>query len=69
MFISGGENIQPEEVEKVLFQSGMVKQVFIVPMEDKEFGERPVAFVDFIEPFNMQAVEKLQNFARLNLEN
>ncbi|AWI51560.1 o-succinylbenzoate--CoA ligase [Actinobacillus porcitonsillarum] len=68
MFISGGENIQPEEVEKVLFQSGMVKQVFVVPRDDEEFGQRPVAFVDFIEPFNTQAVEKLQNFARLHLE-
>lgn len=68
MFISGGENIQPEEVEKVLFRSGLVKQVFVVPISDAEFGERPVAMVEFLEPFSSQAVEKLQNFARLHLE-
>lgn len=68
MFISGGENIQPEEVEKVLFRSGLVKQVFVVPITDIEFGERPVAMVEFLEPFSAQAVENLRNFARLHLE-
>ncbi|VTR40624.1 O-succinylbenzoic acid--CoA ligase [Actinobacillus pleuropneumoniae] len=31
MFISGGENIQPEDVEKVIYQSGLVSQVFVLP--------------------------------------
>ncbi|WGE81973.1 o-succinylbenzoate--CoA ligase [Actinobacillus equuli subsp. haemolyticus] len=48
MFISGGENIQPEDVEKVIYQSGLVSQVFILPVEDAEFGERPVAIVQFL---------------------
>lgn len=68
MFISGGENIQPEDVEKVLFRSGLIKQVFVVPIADREFGERPVAMVDFLEPFSAQAVEKLQSFAKQHLE-
>jgi len=68
MFISGGENIQPEEVEKVLFASGLLRQIFIVPIADVEFGERPVAVVDLLEPFSTQAVEKLQNFATQHLE-
>lgn len=68
MFISGGENIQPEEVEKVLFASGLLRQIFIVPIADVEFGERPVAVVDLLEPFSTQAVEKLQNFAIQHLE-
>ena len=68
MFISGGENIQPEEVEKVLFASGLLRQIFIVPIADAEFGERPVAVVDLLEPFSTQAVEKLQNFATQHLE-
>ncbi|WP_150539106.1 o-succinylbenzoate--CoA ligase [Actinobacillus vicugnae] len=47
MFISGGENIQPEDVEKVIYQSGRVNQVFVLPVEDAEFGQRPVAILQF----------------------
>ncbi len=68
MFISGGENIQPEEVEQVLLQYPSVKQVFVVPIADEEFGERPVAVVEFNELFNLQAVSLLQHFAMQHLE-
>lgn len=47
MFISGGENIQPEEIEKLIFSSGMVEQVFVLPKDDPEFGRRPIALVVF----------------------
>ncbi len=68
MFISGGENIQPEEVEKILYQSGLVKQIFVLPKSDVEFGQRPIAVVEFLESFTLQAVEKLQYFANQHLE-
>ncbi len=45
MFISGGENIQPEEIEAALCRLGGVEQAVVVPVPDEEFGERPVAFV------------------------
>ena len=47
MFISGGENILPEEIENVLYQSKMVDQVIVVSAEDREFGKRPVAFIKY----------------------
>ncbi|MBF0784885.1 o-succinylbenzoate--CoA ligase [Muribacter muris] len=68
MFISGGENIQPEAVEATLFASGLLKNIVIVPLADREFGERPVALVEFNEPFSTQAVEKLRQFAKQQLE-
>lgn len=68
MFISGGENIQPEEIEKVLFSSHTIKTIFVVPVKDQKFGERPVAVVEFTQPFNLQAVQFLQEFAKNNLE-
>lgn len=49
MFISGGENIHPEEIERVLFQSGMIEQALVVSVKDTEFGERPVAFLKYSE--------------------
>ncbi len=47
MFISGGENIQPEEIEKVLLSLEEVAQAVVIPKQDVEFGQRPVAFLKF----------------------
>jgi len=46
LFFCGGEGVQPEEVERVIVAHPHVQQVFIVPLEDKEFGQRPVAVVE-----------------------
>ncbi|MFC1137143.1 o-succinylbenzoate--CoA ligase [Pasteurella multocida] len=59
MFISGGENIQPEEIERIIQQWQYVKQVFVLPKADIEFGQRPVAFIEFSVPFSDALVEAL----------
>ena len=45
LFISGGENIQPEEVEEALLRLKGIVQAAVAPVPDPEFGSRPVAFV------------------------
>ena len=45
MFFSGGENIQPEEIEQALLAQPGVAAAVVVPRDDPEFGARPVAFV------------------------
>jgi O-succinylbenzoic acid--CoA ligase len=46
LFISGGENIYPEEIESELLKLPGVRQVVVVPLEDATYGQRPAAFVD-----------------------
>ncbi|WP_052285094.1 o-succinylbenzoate--CoA ligase [Kluyvera genomosp. 1] len=53
LFFSGGEGIQPETVEKVIALHPEVSQVFVVPIDDPEFGQRPVAVVDAQASLNL----------------
>ena len=45
MFVSGGENIYPGEVEKLLETHPAVRQAAVVPVEDEIKGHKPAAFV------------------------
>jgi acyl-CoA synthetase (AMP-forming)/AMP-acid ligase II len=45
MFVSGGENIFPGEVEAVLESHPDVMQASVVPVDDEIKGQKPVAFV------------------------
>jgi len=49
MFISGGENIQPEEIEQALRNLDGVEEAIVVPVLSAEWGRRPVAFVRMAE--------------------
>lgn len=44
LFIAGGENVQPEEVESIIGALPEVQRVLVVPVPDPEFGVLPVAF-------------------------
>lgn len=55
MFISGGENIHPEEIEREILHIKGVRRVIVVDVEHEEFGRRPVAFVDSKEWEQTQA--------------
>ena len=45
MFISGGENIHPEEIEAALLSLPGISQAIVVPRLHPEYGFRPVAFI------------------------
>ncbi|AJQ97146.1 AMP-binding protein [Gynuella sunshinyii] len=45
-FISGGKNIQPEEIERHLQQLAEVQRALVVPVPHPEFGQVPFAFVE-----------------------
>ncbi|BAJ00188.1 o-succinylbenzoate--CoA ligase [Shewanella violacea] len=45
MFISGGENIQPEEIEAILKQHPEIEEAIIFPLAHDEFGNLPAAII------------------------
>ncbi len=45
MFISGGENIFPEEIESELLKIENIVEAVIVSVEDEKYVNRPVAFI------------------------
>jgi acyl-CoA synthetase (AMP-forming)/AMP-acid ligase II len=45
MFVSGGENLYPGEIEKALERHEAVQQASVVPVPDEIKGTKPVAFV------------------------
>ena len=61
-FVSGGENIQPESIERVILGLPEIQQTVVVPLPNEEFGQRPVAFIecggDFTPELWQQALRK-----------
>ncbi|MPY26736.1 o-succinylbenzoate--CoA ligase [Shewanella sp. YLB-07] len=45
MFICGGENIQPEEIETILKQHPEIEEAIVFPLFDDEFGNLPAAII------------------------
>jgi acyl-CoA synthetase (AMP-forming)/AMP-acid ligase II len=45
MFVSGGENIYPTDVERMLEKNPNVGQAVVVPVDDDIKGTKPVAFI------------------------
>jgi acyl-coenzyme A synthetase/AMP-(fatty) acid ligase len=45
MFVSGGENIYPADVERMLERHPGIAQAAVVPIDDEIKGFKPVAFV------------------------
>ncbi len=45
MFISGGENIHPEEIEAIIRNCPGVEDVLVVPVQSAQWGDRPAAFI------------------------
>lgn len=57
-FISGGENIQPEEIEHYLHQIPGILEAIVIPKKDPEFGTRPVALIRSSHPLTLDLIQK-----------
>ena len=68
MFIVGGTNAYPAEIENVLFQLPAVSQVYVVGVPDERLGEVPMAFIQRREGHPLEAEEVIA-FSRAKLAN
>jgi long-chain acyl-CoA synthetase len=65
MFLCGGENIYPGEVEKMLERHPSVQQACVVPVADEIRGQKPVAFV-VLKPNTVVSEQDIKDYALAN---
>ena len=57
LFICGGENITPAEIEKALLKIDQIERAKVIPIKDEEYGQIPFAFyqsnTDLKDPSNI----------------
>ncbi|MGB6035147.1 MAG: AMP-binding protein [Cryomorphaceae bacterium] len=66
MYISGGENVYPREVEKVLQDHPAVADVAVVGVPDEKWGESGAAFI-VLKPNESPTQDKLKSYCLKNL--
>jgi len=65
MFVSGGENIYPSDVERMLERHPAVSHAAVVPIDDEIKGQKPVAFV-ILKPGAAASEDEIKRFALAN---
>ena len=68
MIVSGGENVYPIEVEKILMTHPAVAEAAVLGVDDEQYGQRLAAFV-VLEPAASATSERLKQHVRENLAN
>lgn len=66
MIISGGQNIYPAEIERVLMKHPKIEEVAIIGVPDKEWGESVLAAVVLKKDEHMNE-EDLVNYIKENM--
>ncbi len=65
MFVSGGENIYPADVERMLERHPAIAQAAVVPVDDDIKGTKPVAFA-ILKPGQTADEDAIKQFALAN---
>ncbi|MCV7253054.1 bile acid CoA ligase [Mycobacterium hackensackense] len=69
MIVSGGENVYPIEVEKILVTHPEVAEAAVIGVDDEQFGQRLAAFVVLTGEGAGVTADELKQFVRENLAN
>ncbi len=66
MIIRGGENVYPREIEEFLYSHPKIKDVQVVGVPSRKYGEEVTAFVQ-MRPGENASEEELKDFCRENI--
>ena len=66
MIIRGGENIYPKEIEEFIYTHDAVRDVQVIGVPDKKYGEEIMACIILKEP-NSVTVEEMTNFIKASM--
>jgi fatty-acyl-CoA synthase len=66
MVIRGGENVFPREIEEILYQHPAIRDVQVIGIPDRKFGEEVMAWVCFREG-QSATIEELTAFCKARL--
>ncbi|MBR2048596.1 MAG: AMP-binding protein [Oscillospiraceae bacterium] len=66
MIIRGGENIYPKEIEEFIYTHPMVRDVQVIGVPDKRYGEEIMACIILKEPGSVTA-EEMTNFIKASM--
>ena len=66
MYISGGENVYPAEVEGVLYKHELIAEVAVIGLPDEKWGEAVTAVVALVEGAALD-LEQLRSFSEPHL--
>jgi fatty-acyl-CoA synthase len=66
MYISGGENVFPSEVEKYLYQHEAIKECAVIGVSDEKWGETGKAYIVLNSGFELSTAE-ITEFCRAGL--
>ncbi|MGJ6120992.1 acyl-CoA ligase FadD12 [Mycolicibacterium sp. Y3] len=69
MIVSGGENVYPIEVEKILVTHPEVAEAAVIGVDDEQFGQRLAAFVVLTGAGAGVTADELKQYVRENLAN
>lgn len=69
MIVSGGENVYPIEVEKILVTHPDVAEAAVIGVDDEQFGQRLAAFVVLTGAGAGVTADELKQYVRENLAN
>ena len=66
MIIRGGENIYPKEIEEFIYTHPMTKDVQVIGVPDKKYGEEIMACIILKEPGSV-TVEEMSDYIKASM--
>lgn len=67
LFSCGGENVQPEIIEKQLMQHPLIAECYVVPVASAEFGASPVFLIRDYDKWTAEQQKQLCDWCRTEL--